>query len=206
VIKRHQLVWLNQSPVAIEPRAQKACDEWFESGLPFIATRQTSDYELRLGFCTPRETNDASPQRIGVVARKDSIARLSPPPLLAEAITQFKILKGIRDFAETQCFHLYGSYLWELLTEQPYTTPTSDLDLFIVLEHAQEIPGVIACFQKLDCRLPIRVDGEVSIQGLGEINWRELAASTETLLLKTTTGVRLINREYIPCPRNLQSA
>lgn len=132
--------------------------------------------------------------------------RISQPPLLSDAALQCETLKPIRDLAETKRFHLYGSYLWELLTGQIYTTPASDLDVFMTVAQAQEISGAIACFQKLESRLPIRVDGEVSIEGAGEINWRELAAQNESVLLKTTTGAMLINRDHITCQGKFQNA
>lgn len=206
MIRRHQLVWLNRSPVAIDPLAQTACDDWLEAGLPFITTRQASENELRLGFCTPRQTDGAPPQRIGVVANMDTVKRISSPPLLSEAVMYFDGLKPICGFAETRRFHLYGSYLWEFLTNRVYTTTASDLDAFTMVVEAEEIPEAIACFKKLESRLPMRVDGEVSIEGWGEINWRELAASTESLLLKTSTGATLINRDQIPCRGKRQSA
>ncbi len=181
-LPRHSLVWLANPPGAAPARL------WWENDRPFVVCRRREGEELSLGFCLP-DPRGGRPIPHPVAARFRDLGMIARPPLLSEAAVCFPSLASLTEPAA----RLTGSAMWEYLTRLPFTRPSSDYD--IVWEGD---PGEgMAFFRSAEAR--VKVDGEISLRGLGEVAWRELAGTSPMVLLKSES-VRLVHRDALPGP------
>lgn len=192
-LPRHSLIWL------AEPPPDPAARAWWKASRPFILCRTRPQEALSLGFSLivpqarpTREALGAKPQQVGMISR---------PPTLDEAACRLPILAPLLPLQQELKLkvRLFGSALWQSLTGEPYLRPDSDLDFLIEVSSRAELTAAINFFQAAETLLPHRIDGEISLPGLGEVAWREWASATPTLLVKSLSDVQLIDREKISC-------
>ncbi|MGI4747759.1 MAG: malonate decarboxylase holo-[acyl-carrier-protein] synthase [Janthinobacterium lividum] len=88
---------------------------------------------------------------------------------------------------------VFGALLWQHVTERPYLTARSDLDLLWSGVDGTSVRTLVAGLLRLDVDSPVRIDGEVELPDGSAFNWRELAEGSDdrTVLLKTMNGVEL---------------
>ena len=207
VWRRHDLlrvrpdVWRAVFAALPEPVKVEVLNSWAEHEYPFIIRRYLageSHDSVPAGVPLPPYLGK---QRIAISFAREEVAdRVLPvplktaghlaPPAWANTINALLDL-GERHNAEP---YVIGSLLWEQLTGLQYLTETSDLDLLW--------PSSTACrsfLQELaviDRRSPVRVDGEVTLESGGAVNWRELHSCLEgtgqrTVLVKSMTGIQV---------------
>ena len=87
-IERHTLVWIAPhrycDVAALDGREQAVLQQWLAAGRPLIACRRDSLCdEVALGFPLPPAQGK---RRIAVKAPLHAVARVSPPPLLADVL------------------------------------------------------------------------------------------------------------------------
>jgi phosphoribosyl-dephospho-CoA transferase len=169
-----------------------AVDRWHAEGNPFVVCRQRGGQDLlSLGFCLA--TPGQRPRRVAVHAGHDQILRTARPPALTELPPPFASLSDAAVDADLDV-RVFGSWMWQTLTGAPHVTEASDLDVLIDVSTAAEADRAATFLEAASEDSLFRVDGELSIPGLGEVHWREYLNRTPELLLKSLVTVRMIRR------------
>jgi len=101
-----------------------------------------------------------------------------------------------------ESMYVYGSFLWQYLTDQPYVTENSDLDILMGY-HGSSLSLLKKQVEQLQQQTGRVIDGEIRFNAMGDIALKELIDSdTPELLVKTTHTVHLMPRsqlyEYYP--------
>jgi phosphoribosyl-dephospho-CoA transferase len=86
---------------------------------------------------------------------------------------------------------VFGSLAWHVLTGLDYLTDRSDLDLLLRIGPATEVARLVAGIAEIEALAPMRLDGEVVRDDGAAVNWRELHAGADQVLVKTIGGVAL---------------
>ena len=192
-LRRHELVWLAHAPQPELVGDTSTVDLWHAAGHPFVVCRQRSGHDLlSLGFCLA--TPGQRPRRIAVQAGHDQILRAARPPALAELPPAFATLSASAAGAGLDV-RVFGSWMWQTLTGVPHVSADSDLDVLIDVSTIAGADSAAAFLQTASADSPCKVDGELSIPGLGEVQWREYLNGGPELLLKSLETVRLIRRD-----------
>lgn len=196
-LRRHTLVWLSHAPRPELPADASLVDEWHAGGNPFIVCRRRcgSD-DISLGFCLA--TTGRRPRRIAVRASYDRIVRTGRPPALAEftALEPATFVRFSAAAAEAQLdIRVFGSWMWQVLTGSRHVKASSDLDVLIDVATSAEAGRAVTFLELESANCPRKLDGELSIPGLGEVQWREYLKNEPVLLVKSIDGVRMLPRE-----------
>ena len=205
--RRHTLVWLSQAPHADNDAEGARVERWQAAGRPFMVCRRRDDRgDLSLGFCTTDEKfPELRPRRIGAHGFARHVARTARPPTLAEVAGCRPALDLGDAFSRLAAgavrvgieVRVFGSWMWQALTDEPHVRSTSDLDLLIDVADRREAEGAAAFLANAETGLPFKIDGELSFPALGEVHWREYEAGVPEILLKSVGGMRLIRREEL---------
>lgn len=160
---------------------------WIQQGFPVIYTRQTSDSSIDLGLTL---MVNQQKQRIKLqVATSESLQIDALPPL-----AQFTDYFSQEVIAFADC-HVYGSFLYAYLTQLPYITAQSDLDVLVIYRQ-QSLYQLRLMYQQLQRLCRRNIDGEVRFEGAGDIALRELLFDeSPQLLYKTAHQAGLIKRQ-----------
>lgn len=202
--RRHDLIFV--SAVAWRSLLERRGDltgeplvaEWVERGWPLVARRITpGDTDgLALGLPLPAS---AGKRRIAVLMHPDDIVSTAPPPRLTAAIgvapeTWRRTLDEVTDLCLQHGVEarLFGSLAWRLLTGLNYLTVRSDLDLLLPLPCSGNLPRLTAELAAIEATAPMRLDGELVRSDGAAVNWRELHAGAREVLVKTVSGVDLL--------------
>lgn len=188
MIRRHSLVWLRET--AGDGGPQDAAAAWREAGNPFIVCRTRPGEELSLGFCLPGTAGNP-PRRWPYAAQVGDIVHAARPPLLLEIIDRLPGAwrERVECFAGEFAIRLVGSRMWDALLGGGYVRPESDLDVVVDVASSAEGNAAVDALASLEASLPCRVDGEISLESVGEIAWREW--NRDEVLVKSLDGVRL---------------
>jgi phosphoribosyl-dephospho-CoA transferase len=202
--RRHDLVWLHPGAICavllkpVEGRAaqaEAALASWLARGLPLVAARGEPSLPTAIALGLSRPPG-APVRRIAVRAALDTIARVSPPPLLAEALESappaWRAPLGAleRDARSAGlALRVHGSLAWQHLSGEPYVGPASDVDLLVEPRDAAALARALAVL-RLHAEGPPRLDGEVLLGG-GGVAWRELAGGAAQVLVKRAASVAL---------------
>jgi len=143
------------------------------------------------------------PRRVSVQARHELVLRVERPPSLAAVAASGSngaMAKAISRFAaaaldEGLNIHVFGSWMWQALTGDAYVNAGSDLDVLIEVANEPEAGQAADFLQRQATVCPMKIDGELSIPGRGEVHWREYFGDTPAILLKSITAVNMIPRE-----------
>jgi phosphoribosyl-dephospho-CoA transferase len=84
---------------------------------------------------------------------------------------------------------LYGSLLWQSITQQAWLSMRSDLDVCWSVSSAAQARALVEALSDLDRDSPMRLDGELILPDGAGLSWREFAGNADQLLLKTLHGV-----------------
>ncbi len=203
-LRRHALVWLSQAPIADNDADTARAVAWHEAGRPFVATRRRDDGpEIGLGFCTTDPAHpELRPRRVAARIAPAHVLRHGRPPPLAEiarcpaagtrAALFERLLRAAGD--DGIDIRVYGSWMWQALTGEPHVHAESDLDVVIDAGDLAAAGRVAEFLERQEAALGLRIDGEISLAGRGEIHWRELRQDKAEMLLKTIDGMKLVPR------------
>jgi phosphoribosyl-dephospho-CoA transferase len=210
---RHDLIWIGRDCWAnildSRPdiaRHSLAC-EWSFRGRPLIIRRATpSDEATRVPFGLPLPPAQGRHRICGALDPASIVAK-KPPPRLVDLLAG--IPNAWRETADRLLdldsgVRTYGSVAWEYLTQLPYISATSDLDLLWRHEDPDETEHCLAEIAMIELDAPMRIDGEViNAAGVG-VHWRELASGTPTVVAKRMDRASLMSRaaflrSEIPC-------
>lgn len=208
MLTRHSLVWLSAGgwqraaqTVAADSRATLV--RWQQEDWPLVLRRREADTpqdELCLGLALPPDGN-GDKLRIPLQAQLADVARVEQPLTLRQALAHMPSgwSGPLRAFAG-DCLHsgialqLYGSWAWQILTQQNYVTASSDIDLLFTPRRAPEFARGMALLAQHAARLPL--DGEVIFPDGRAVAWKECwqalqADSPARVLVKTEATVQL---------------
>lgn len=184
---RHSLVWLANGPT-IAPFA----DHW-NRGLPFVLCRPRDGEEISLGICLPPAPG-SKPSRHALAVQMADVGMLARPPLLREVAARLPLLNPLLPLVTNP--RVIGSGMWEFLTHEKFLTQTSDIDMVWDLGVGENPAHAVEFFHRADA-FPMRIDGEISFPGVGEVAWREWASSSKTVLVKSMNDVTIMQRETL---------
>lgn len=176
---------------------------WFQKGLPAVVARMTREDKgvMRLGL--PILVDDIR-YRVGLSVPQSAIIKRQPLPKMEALKRFFTTLPGLThlkpsDAVFTHCadVSVYGSFLFQYLSQQSYVHDGSDLDILIDYKGCclSELQALMNCLHRAFNRT---IDGEIRFKNIGDISIRELLeSSSDTLLCKCIDKVYLLSRETL---------
>lgn len=208
VLRRHALVRLSQAPGADSEADRERAARWHDAGRSFVVTRRReASSAIGLGFCTTDpEHPELRPRRVAAHADAGLLVGLALPPALEEIARcpaaahhsgSFSRL-ALAAAAEGITIRAYGSWMWQALTAEPHVHEASDLDVLIDVASIAAADRATAFLAEIEPTLALKLDGEVSFLGLGEVNWREYRQDRPEVLLKSIDAMRLTPRTDLP--------
>ncbi|MBA3595964.1 MAG: malonate decarboxylase holo-[acyl-carrier-protein] synthase [Methylibium sp.] len=207
---RHRRVWLtpalSRGDVAgcEEPAAIDRVIDWARKGRPVIGRgalpHDTPDLlplglawieagrRLRLSFCVPMH----AVERIEEPLPLAEVAPTLPPAMRSSAmrLVQFAVDIGMP-------LRVYGSVFWQHTSGEAYLHDHSDLDLLAQPETADDAKRWLDALELTEATSAVRIDGEVELPTGEAVAWRELAAASEKILVKSDAGPSLRPRASV---------
>lgn len=206
VLQRHSLVWLNAKGWDALQNAHSNLDEilnlWRANNFPFVVRRNDKDacaQTVAMGLSLPL---DRKKQTYALTTEFSYIDSFSDALDLKEVIVPEQWREGVNALIKDAQMHsldikVYGSLAWQNVTQLEYIHPLSDIDCLIVVENQKQLLSALSILQHHSLFLPL--DGELIFFKEQAVSWKELinkpAPQSPTLLVKTSDGVRLENRE-----------
>ncbi len=202
-IERHQMVrvdpaaWRDVLSTLPQDLEGTVVAGWATRGWPLIGRRAAcEDVEgmVPLGLPLPPSLGR---RRLMLRLPPEAIRARHQPPLLqaCSAIAPAAWRPTIGDLlaadADVRCF---GSLAWQWLTDLPYLTPTSDLDLLWTVESAAEADALVERIAPIADHAPMRLDGELLLPSGQAIQWREWASDAPEVIAKSMQGVTMVHR------------
>lgn len=185
---------------------------WAQRGWPLIVRRRMPGEAgwppscLAVGLPLPPS---AGKRRIALQVQLADVASVAPLPALSEVVASAPpawqpTLQALLAATARHEVHarVFGSLAWQWLTGLQYMGPNSDIDLAWTLPRRERIDGFLAELAAIESTAPMRLDGELVRPDGAGVNWRELHAGTDGLLLKTAAEPVLCSREAFAeaCP------
>lgn len=211
-LERHDLVWLAPQAAAAaqpagpccaaDPEAARLLADWVAAGHPLIVARQDGELgaaQIRLGLALPPALGK---RRLAFRVARADIARSARPPALSAAAALpeswrplVASLLGVPAIVAAAP-RVYGSAAMQIATGLACVGADSDLDLLLT---PPDWPAALAACRALAAfnapRDGPRVDGEIRNRSGEAVAWRELAADSRQVLVKSRDAVRLVGRQ-----------
>lgn len=204
--ERHDLVFVNlrgwQAMFAGRPylAGEPLTARWPEEGWPAIRRRPRPDEPSGLALGVPLPPS-AGKKRLCLLLQSDDVLSVARPPSLHDACAAAPsawrpTINRLRDLASRQAVEarVFGSIAWCLLTGLDYLTATSDLDLVLDIGRDTNLDRLSDELAAIEADAPMRVDGELRRDDGAAVNWRELHAGADQVLVKHIDGVALLDR------------
>lgn len=203
---RHQLVYLYPASWSAlfethgDTRDLAELADWAMLGRPLIARRRLcndSKDSLPLGLPLPTSLGK---KRLSFVAPLEAVASTASPPRIADVINAAPVtwrpaLEALLEVEpNTRCF---GSLAWQFLTDLPYLSETSDIDLLWYASTLGDVDRIVAAIKTIDAASMVTLDGEIVTPGGLAIQWREWASGAHEVLAKSSDGNRLVARDMV---------
>lgn len=202
--QRNRLVWLNAGgwrAVRSGTWDDAACEllaHWQARGLPLVVARRRSGAAgLSLGLPAP---NRWSRRRLALQAPAGNVCATGSFPTLLEAALGLQWGAAAVALAQRLAgcgvtARVYGSHGWELLSGEPCTVATSDIDLSLEAAGPDAARAALAVLRP--ARLHRRLDGEFVFPGGAALAWREFEQACDgrvgRVLLKDDAGAQLVD-------------
>ena len=179
---------------------------WAEQGHPAVCRRpQPGDLPAMVAVAVALPLGHGRARLAFQVAAPDVAIREQPPTLLEVLpvvpdgwLTRVRAVLAEADRCGVTP-RVFGSLMWQHVTGLAYLRPESDLDLIWPIARDREtdvrIGAVVVALSRLDGTTGPRLDGEIVVEGIGAVNWRELGPSdVGQVLVKTEAGVVMMTR------------
>lgn len=194
---RHQLIYLKKNASFKITSSHNTIiktyiQDWIAKGLPFIYTRQTLDNNSINIALTVLINDDKC--RVSLRISKNAIKQEESLPNINKLFPSLVQPVGVYNQ-----IHVYGSFLFQYLTNQPFVTQDSDLDILFVYKN-NSLLEIKALLDTLSWTSKKSIDGEVRFYGETEVmdvSIKELLMDSETLLVKTIKDTYLLPREAL---------
>lgn len=206
---RHNRVWLSGSGwqracAAASPAHLSALQRWAANDWPLVVRRSESVLpadSLGLGLALPPHAQTGVKTRIPLTVTLNEIARHQPPLAFSAVASvvpsawQVAYIELAHELDAAQLdLRVYGSLALQAITDLPYLTATSDIDvLFAPRTHAQLQQG-LQLLKSYAQRLPL--DGEIVFPSGRAVAWKEwanAANSSYKVMAKSMTTLNLMN-------------
>lgn len=171
---------------------------WLTLERPLIYTKQLVDQaSIHLGLTLLHHNKK---HRIGLQVELQCVKKTQPLPQLIKLHEFFLLKYGIEGLesilrlSPIQNIGVYGSFLFHYLSNLPFVTAQSDLDILIQYEQfsLDDLHQLMALLAHKFCR---NMDGEVRFPLFGDISIKELIdVSAKKLICKSRDNVFLLSR------------
>ena len=206
-VRRHDLAFVSLSGwrSLLATRGDLAVDPlvapWVDKGWPLVGRRALPGEPLGVPLGLPLPPF-AGKRRLALLMRPEDIVSTARPPTLRDAsgVAPRAWRHGLAELEELASRHsvdvrVFGSLAWCALTGLDYLTDDSDLDLLLHVHREIDLHRLTADLAGIEATVPMRLDGELVRDDGAAVNWRELHVGGREILVKTTAGVALIDRE-----------
>lgn len=207
-LQRHELVYVAEdSPFCVYSMhfnrdiISEQVRNWLAQKLPCVFARQLANREGEINLGLPL-FNGGKKQRVGLKIKQSAVLKYQSLPSLCEMQDFFVEFHEIELNSEILNFDLhsikvYGSFLFQYLSGEPYVDLHSDLDLLIDYPGCSlhDLNELFTVFTKKFKRC---IDGELRLSDLGDLAIKELFnRSAEKILLKNKDRIELISRAIL---------
>jgi len=199
------LVWLDDAgwkaaQATDEPQHKAAFRLWQMQSWPVIVRRADADAapdEICLGLPLPPDEDSGHKLRISLRAHTANIKKATPALELASVrrsspSTWRAQLAALERDAAGLHLRVYGSLALEALTELPYVSETSDVDILFHPTSRRQLEDGVAILSRHAALLPL--DGEIAFPGGAAVSWKEwrmAIANPAKVIVKELGAVRL---------------
>jgi phosphoribosyl-dephospho-CoA transferase len=207
-ISRHDFIWINrhsQSEVAervADADLSGIVRKWLAAARPLIVRQQTEGHPAtanRVAAGLPLPPNEGK-RRIALTLRLREINRIAHPPLLAAVIPRLPV--QWRSPLSKLCragqklgidLRVFGAVAWQALTDLPYLTSTSDVDLLWRPIDRLQLERGVALLERWEQTSGLQTDGEIVFGDDLAVAWREWLRRDRqrSVLVKQTAGASL---------------
>jgi phosphoribosyl-dephospho-CoA transferase len=210
MLARHSLVWLSADgwqraaqTATAGGNYQAVLQRWQRHDWPAVLRRReagTPKDQICLGLALPPDGNGGK-TRIPFRAQLADVQRMTDPLALRAALKYAPPAwsAALHAFVGA-CLHsgiamrIYGSWAWQILTQQSYVRPGSDIDLLFTPGSVEELTRGLGLLAQHAGRLPL--DGEIVFAEGQAVAWKECwqalqADSRQRVLVKTGDMVKL---------------
>ncbi|MGP5209470.1 malonate decarboxylase holo-[acyl-carrier-protein] synthase [Psychrobacter alimentarius] len=205
---RHDLVYLQPKEAftllnaSVPLSVIQAVDHMIEARQPFTVCRQNTAHVSKVAtshienHCKYRLALELSaPPQITTLPLALETVIPSLPKNLQEQTRSF--VRQCRDLKADA--YVYGSFANQYFTNLPFVTPTSDLDILIIVHEMDRLAELlikIETFKQFALSVAnLRVDGEVRLHGQKDVSFNELihavVSDIPTVVIKTLHEVEL---------------
>ena len=204
-LERHMLVWLddagwNAAQDTDEPQHKAAFRLWQIQSWPVIVRRADADAapdEICLGLPLPPDEDSGQKMRISLRTHVVHIKKTAPAMALASVLrsspsTWRAQLAALERDAAGMHLRAYGSLAMEAITELPYVSETSDVDILFHPTSRRQLEDGVAVLARHAALLPL--DGEIVFPGGAAVSWKEwrmAIANPAKVIVKELHAVRL---------------
>ncbi|WP_211451583.1 malonate decarboxylase holo-[acyl-carrier-protein] synthase [Collimonas antrihumi] len=210
MLARHSLVWLSAEgwqraaqTVSAERDYQPVLQRWRHHDWPAVLRRREAgipEDQLCLGLALPPDGN-GDKTRIPFKVQLADVQRITDPLALRAALKHAPSgwSGALHAFAD-DCVNsgiamrIYGSWAWQILTQQSYVRTGSDIDLLFAPVSAEELTRGLGLLAQHAALLPL--DGEIVFAEGQAVAWKECWQALQTdsrqrVLVKTGNVVKL---------------
>ena len=204
-LERHMLVWLDDAgwiaaQATDEPQHKAVFRLWQMQSWPVIVRRADADAapdEICLGLPLPPDEDSGQKLRISLRAHTAHIRKAGPAMELAAVLrsspsTWRAQLAALARDAAGMPLRVYGSLAMEAITELPYVSATSDVDILFHPTTRAQLDDGAAVLSRHAALLPL--DGEIVFPGGAAVSWKEWVmaiANPAKVIVKELHAVRL---------------
>ncbi|MGY3604761.1 MULTISPECIES: malonate decarboxylase holo-[acyl-carrier-protein] synthase [unclassified Bradyrhizobium] len=204
-MRRHDLIFVRPESwcAALAMRSDLAPDplvaRWVANGWPLIGRRATpcEQHGVAAGLPLPPF---AGKRRLSFLLQTEDVISIAPPPSLGAAArlappTWRPTLERLDELASRHSVEarVFGGLAWRVLTGLDYLTDRSDLDLLLRIDRDTDVAALVTGMAEIEAPAPMRLDGELVRDDGAAVNWRELHAGADQVLVKTIGGVALLD-------------
>lgn len=205
-MNRHDLVYVSPAKwrtlirTSVELAENPLVATWVERGWPLVGRRANAGegQGVTLGLPLPPS---AGKKRLSFLMQPEDVVAVMPSPNLASALRvapgcwEPTLLRLGRLAAEQGVeARVFGSLAWQMITGLDYLTERSDLDFALHVHRYTQLRPLADELAHIEDDAPMRLDGEL-IRGGSAVNWRELRAGAEDVLVKTILGITLFSAD-----------
>jgi phosphoribosyl-dephospho-CoA transferase len=203
--ERHMLVWLvadgwSAAQATTEPQHRAAFKLWQSQGWPLIVRRADTDAphdQICLGLPLPPDEDSGEKVRIALRAHVGHVGKATPALALAAALRSVESpwrapLTALEHDAAGMGLRVFGSMAMQALTDLPYVSPTSDVDILFHPASRQQLEDGLIVLSRHAASLPL--DGEIVFPGGAAVAWKEwrmAIANPAKVMVKELHSVRL---------------
>lgn len=176
---RAQLHFLDQNlPTVVYQTIQ----HWVEQGIPMTICRQDHQPAVQVKLAMSCFIQ-ARKYRIAFTVNPTDIIEIQSPVLLSQILQDFDLVlqaqlkKFMQSLSQLDCqVYVYGSYAHQYLTQLPYVSPSSDLDMLLYPTQYDEttITGILKQLHLLQSHTSQAIDGEIKIHPHWQVSFNEL--------------------------------